>query len=844
MVGHLLLGEADEELLLAGDERPSRFTRVTLPVVGLQRLGGPALEQALCRLPGVVRVVTRAEDNRVIVDFDANRSTISDFLEMIRRAGFTPGSQTLRLRVSGIYCSECTARIEAALKAVPGVFDATMNAVTNEVKVEYSPVVGTLGQLTQAIETAGPYLAVRVAQSTESEVDRETQACEQEISSLMCKGWFAAIVTIPIMILSYPWLFPIFQDWFQSGSVHPRVVELIMAAASFAVLLYSGNQFFIGTWEGLKRRTANMHTLIAVGTGIAWLYSTLTLLFPQIFPADAQSHVYYDVVTGVTALVVLSLAIELKARGRTSKTIREFIRLQAQTAIVLRDGQQQRLPAEEVLVGDMVIVRPGDLIPVDGEVIEGEATIDEMMLTGESRLVSKTLGDEVIGGTFNKTGSFKFLATKVGKDTALANIIRLMQDAQTTKVPVQYDIDRLSNYFTPLVLILAIIGFVVWYNFGPRPSLNYALAVSMATLLIVCPRVLSITTPMMVATGLGLGTVYGIFIRSAHALQTLAKVTTIVLDKTGAITVGRSSLTDIIVAGKWDENEVLRLAASAEKLTDHPLALAIVEAAEERELTLGQAENFDLIPGYGVSASVNGNHILIGNARLMQREGVGLDGFEANVLALAADGKTALYIAIDSEVAAVMAVAHPIKEDAKTAVTALTRLGLEVVMLTGDHEFTARAVARQIGISRVIAEVLPQDKAFSVHKLQLEGKRIATVGHGIHNAPALAQADIGIAIGTGTQLAVEASDVTLIRGNLTGIVTAIQLSRITMRNTYHSLLGIFSYNILGLIIALGALYPFVGLLLSPLLAALVMTSCGTAIVVNANRLSHWKPVKE
>ncbi len=837
-------------------EGTSGPVRLELGVRGLNRSGGPALARALETVPGVNKAAVNVRRGRVAVEYDPARVKVADLLDAIRAAGFSPDGQTIRLKVSGLYCAECVARIEDALKATPGVLDATMNAATNEVKVEYSPLLGDLSLLTKAIESAGPYRAARAAEASEPEMDREAQEAEKEYRSLMRKWWFGAAVGAPTMILSYPWLFPILRDLFPRGSEQLRIIWYAMGIASLAVLIYSGSQFFVGAWEGLKRRSANMHTLIALGTGVAWLYSTVALLFPQLFPSEEFRDVYYDVTVVVTALVVLGLAMEIKAKGRTSEAIKKLIGLQAKTARVLREGQEVDIPVEEVLVNDIVVVRPGEKIPVDGVVIEGHSAVDESMITGESLPVSKTVGDEVIGATINKTGAFKFRATKVGKDTALANIIRLVQDAQGSKVPIQRIVDRVSAYFTPAVMILAILGFVVWYDFGPEPALSYALIVAVTTLIIACPCALGMATPMSLTTGIGLGAQNGILIRSGDALQTAEKLTTIVLDKTGTITKGKPELTDVVTndEGRMTKDAVddkpssfvfvpstlLRLAASVEQSSEHPLAQAIVEGAQARGLKLSDVQAFEAIPGHGVSATVEGRRVLIGNLKLMQREGIALGNLEEKAQTLADEGKTPMYVALDGQAAGVLAVADTLKEDSKEAIAALKKMGLEVAMITGDNERTAKAIARQVGIDRVLAEVLPQDKAFNVQKLQLEGKKVAMVGDGINDAPALAQADIGLAIGTGTDVAIEASDITLIKGSPMGVVTAIQISRATMRNVYQNLVGAFIYNTAGLPIALGVLYPFFGVLLSPLLAALAMSFSSVTVISNANRLKRFR----
>ncbi|MBI5629088.1 MAG: copper-translocating P-type ATPase, partial [Candidatus Rokubacteria bacterium] len=535
------------------------------------------------------------------------------------------------------------------------------------------------------------------------------------------------------------------------------------------------------------------------------------------------------------------LAMELKAKGRTSEAIKKLIGLQAKTARVLRDGQELDIPVEEVLVGDTVVVRPGEKVPVDGTVVDGTSAVDESMVTGESLPVEKQVGDEVIGATMNTTGVFRFRATKVGKDTALANIVRMVQDAQGSKVPIQRIVDVVSGYFTPSVAILAILGFMIWYTFGPEPRVVYGLIVAVTTLIIACPCALGMATPMSLTTGVGLGALNGILIRGGDALQSAEKLQTVILDKTGTITHGKPVLTDVVLGPGVDEATLLRLAGGVEKSSEHPLAAAIVEGAQARGLTLPAPSAFSAIPGHGIEATVEGRVLLLGNAKLMRDRQVELGDLEARAQQLADDGKTPMFAALDGKPAGIVAVADTVKADSLAAIQALKGMRLEVVMMTGDNERTGKAIARQVGIERVLAEVLPQDKAFTVQKLQLEGKRVAMVGDGINDAPALAQADVGFAIGTGTDVAIAASDITLIKGSLRGVVTAIRISRATMRNVYQNLTGAFIYNMLGLPVALGVLYPFSGILLSPLLAALAMSFSSVTVIGNANRLKRWRP---
>ena len=661
-----------------------------------------------------------------------------------------------------------------------------------------------------------------------------------EYRALMRKWWFGAAVGVPTMVLSYPWLIPGLRDVFPRGSDQLWWLWVAMGVASLAVIVYSGNQFFTGAWEALKHRSANMHTLIAVGTGTAWIYSTIALLFPQLFPSAEMTDVYYDVTVVVTALVVLGMAMEVKARGRTSEAIEKLIGLQPKTARVVRGASEVEIPVDEVVVGDVVVVRPGSKIPVDGVVIEGASAVDESMITGESMPVAKGAGDEVIGATMNTTGSLRFRATKVGADTALATIIRMVGDAQASKVPIQRIVDVVSGYFTPAVVILSILGFVIWYDFGPAPAFTYATIVAVTTLIIACPCALGMATPMSLTTGVGLAASHGILIRSGDALQAAKKLDLIVLDKTGTITLGKPAVTDVVPSEGFAADDVLAAAAAAERDSEHPLAAAIVEGAAERGLTAVAPDGFEAVPGHGIRARIGAEAILVGKRAFLEAAGVHAGALEADALRLADEGKTAVYVAIDGRAAGVIAIADPVKPDSAEAIAALRRLGLQVVMITGDNQRTADAIARRVGVDRVLAEVLPQDKALEVRKLQLEGRTVAMVGDGINDAPALAQADVGFAIGTGTDVAIEASDVTLISGSLRGVVAAIEISRATMRNVYQNLFGAFVYNGLGLPIALGVLYPFFGLLLSPILAALAMSFSSVTVISNANRLKRFR----
>ena len=670
-----------------------------------------------------------------------------------------------------------------------------------------------------------------------------TEDRQAEYRSLMRKWWFAAAIGLPTMILSYPWLFPGLSDVFARGSAPLWGLWVAMGAASLAVLVYSGNQFFAGAWEALRHRQANMHTLIAMGTGTAWVYSTVALLFPQLFPSAEMTDVYYDVTVVVTALVVLGMAMEVKARGRTSEAIEKLIGLAPKTARVVRDGVEVEVPVDEVVVGDIVAIRPGAKVPVDGVILEGASALDESMITGESVPVEKRPGDEVIGATINTTGAFRFRATKVGDDTALATIVRMVGDAQASKVPIQRIVDVVSGYFTPAVLILAVLGFVIWYDLGPAPAFAYATIVAVTTLIIACPCALGMATPMALTTGVGLAATHGILIRSGDALQAAKKLDTIVLDKTGTITLGKPAVTDIVPAEGFDDDEVLRLAAGAERDSEHPLGAAIVEGANGRGLRGLAPTAFEAVPGHGIRAQLEGRSLVLGKSSFLQLAGIDVQALDAEAARLADEGKTPVYVAVDGRAAGVIAIADPVKPDSIDAIRTLRSLGLQLVMISGDNRRTAEAIGRTVGIDRVLAEVLPQDKAHEVRKLQLEGRAVGMVGDGINDAPALAQADVGFAIGTGTDVAIEASDVTLISGSLRGVVSAVAISRATMRNVHQNLFGAFVYNGLGLPIALGVLYPPLGLLLSPVLAALAMSFSSVTVIGNANRLKRFKLVE-
>jgi Cu+-exporting ATPase len=811
------------------------LARIELPVLRLQgELDGRAVETAVAGVPGARSAHANTGSGVVTVEYDPQRTNTATLAEALRSAGFRAGGAQTRIGIRDLRCASCVGFIEGDLRATPGVLSASVNAGTQEATVAYLPQQTTLAQLQGVIQDWGYH--TRPAASEEP-VDKQEAEHDREYRSLFRKFLFAAIISLPVLLTAYPQFIPFVRDWSPETL---RLAWLGSALLTLPVLAWSGGHFFTGAWAALKHRAANMNTLIALGTGAAWLYSTVAILFPGLFP-EGTSEPFYDVVAVVIALVVLGQALELRAKGRTSEAIKKLMGLQAKTARVIRDGQELDLPVEEVLVGDVVQVRPGEKVPVDGVILEGSSAVDESMLTGESLPVSKGAGDEVIGATLNKTGAFKFRTTKVGKDTALAQIVKMVQDAQNSKAPIARLADTISGYFVPIVMILAALTFVAWFNFGPQPQLVYALVTSVTVLIIACPCALGLATPMSLMVGIGKGAENGILIRSGEALQTAQALRTVVLDKTGTITKGKPELTNVVTVGAWAADDLLRLVAAVERSSEHPLAEAIVEGAKARNLVLADPTSFEAVPGHGVLATVEGRRLAIGNLKLMQREDIALSDLEQQAAALADQGKTPMFVAINGGAAGMVAVADTVKADSVEAIAALHRMGIEVVMITGDNRRTAEAIAKQVGVDRVLAEVLPEDKAHNVHLLQAKGKKVAMVGDGINDAPALAQADVGLAIGTGTDVAIEASDITLIKGSLRGVVTAIEVSRATMRNIKQNLVGAFIYNVLGVPVAMGLLYPFFGVLLSPLIAGAAMAFSSVTVVSNANRLRAFKP---
>ena len=743
-------------------------------------------------------------------------------------------SAVTELIIDGAGCASCVGKIEGALKAVSGVQQAEMNFAQRTVSVS-----GTAPNeaLIQAVERAGYNAKVSSAESDSDELDEKEQADLAYYKKLMRETWIALALGAPLMA------YALITGEMSVNTTTERIVWLIIGILTLGVLLASGRHFFVGAWKSFLNHSANMDTLIALGTGTAWLYSMVVVFFPEAVPAQAR-HVYFEATAIIIGLIDLGLALEIKARGRTSEAIKRLIGLQAKTARVIRDDKEMDLPIEHVLLDDLVRVRPGEKIPVDGEVAEGRTAIDESMLTGEPMPVEKAKGDEVVAGTLNKTGSIVFRATRVGKDTALAQIINMVKRAQNSKPPIGRLADVISAFFVPVVMITAVISALAWLNFGPTPAIAFAIVSATTVLIIACPCALGLATPMSVMVGVGKAAEAGVLIRNGEALQTASKITAMILDKTGTITLGSPKVTDVVVVSGRTEHEVLQLAASVEAGSEHPLALAIMETAQEKAIELSKASSFNAITARGVEAEVDGRRVLFGNEKLMHERDVTLnvagDDFVQKAQSLAADAKTPMYFAIDGKLAGIIAVADPIKEDSISAIQRLQKNGIRVIMLTGDNRDTAKAVAANVGISEFIAEVLPEDKAKKVQELQMAGEVVGMTGDGINDAPALALANVGFAIGTGTDVAIESADITLMRGSLHGLADAIAVSKATLRNIKQNLFGAFVYNVAGVPVAAGILYPVLGILMNPVIAGAAMAFSSLTVVSNANRLRLFK----
>lgn len=815
---------------------------VTLPIGGMTCASCVRrVERALQKVEGVSEVAVNLATERATVKYNPSVATLPTLRGAVEKAGYTVPTEEALLPIDGMTCASCVRRVEKSLAKLPGVETVAVNLATEQASVRYNPALVNAADFRQAVEKAGYGIraeAQRRAATTdaaeESPTDAEAARRRKDLSALRLKFIVSLAAGVAIMLAMFvplPW--PM------------ETLYYVMFAIATPVQIWAGWQFYKGAWLAARHFSTNMNTLIAVGTSAAYLYSAFITFFPEaVRTAGLVPEAYYDTSTIIIALILMGRYFEARAKGQTSEAIKKLMGLAPRTARVIRDGQEIDLPLEQVQVGDLLRVRPGDKVPVDGLVMDGSSQVDEAMLTGESLPVEKGPGDTVIGGTINKSGSFTFKATRVGKDTALAQIVRLVEEAQGSKAPIQRLADVISSYFVPIVLGLSVLTFGLWYIFGPEPKFTFALVSLISVLIIACPCALGLATPTAIMVGTGKGAEYGVLIRGGEALEGAHKVNAIVLDKTGTLTRGKPSVTDVLLAGgqqpTTDDWQLLRLVASAERGSEHPLGEAIVSKANELGLSLADASSFKAIAGHGIAATVEGRNLLIGNLRLMSEHNIGLDGLGDRAIELASKGKTPMYVAVDSQPAGLVAVADTLKPESREAVRELQALGLEVWMLTGDNKATAEAIAAEVGIKNVMAEVLPEQKSAKVKELQAQGKVVAMVGDGINDAPALAQADLGIAIGTGADVAMEASDITLVGGDVRGVVTAIALSRRTIATIRQNLFWAFIYNVILIPVAAGILFPLFGLLLNPIMAAAAMAMSSVSVVTNSLRLRGFK----
>ncbi|MGB2854185.1 MAG: heavy metal translocating P-type ATPase [Dehalococcoidia bacterium] len=796
------------------------------------------IEKALSETPGVEKATVNFASESAFIEYDTSKVNLARIKNTISQLGYGVATNKSIFPVHGMTCASCVARVEDALSGVPGVISASVNLASDKATVEY--VEGTeLAELRRAVRGAGYELGAEL-----QALEDVTTAAHREIRTLRNRLIIAVIIAVAIMLIGW-------------GPSFVGKSYLLWALAT-PVQFWCGWRFYRGAWGALRHRTADMNTLIAVGTSAAYLYSMVAVLSPGLFAAEGLAlHLYFDTSAMIIALILLGRFLEARAKGQASHAIRKLIGMQPKTAVVMRNGEETKIHVDDVQVGDLILIRPGERVPVDGIVRQGYSSIDESMITGESIPVEKNVGDEVVGATINKTGSLSIEATKVGRETTLARIVKMVEEAQGSKAPVQRLADVVASYFVPVVIGIAIVTFIIWYLVGPNPALTFALLNFVAVLIIACPCALGLATPTAIMVGTGKGAEHGVLIRNGEALERSNQIGTVLLDKTGTLTRGEPVVTDVIATPPSSEEDVLRLAASAEHGSEHPLGQAVLEAALAKKLEIRPASDFNALPGQGVEAWVEGSKLLLGNIGLMKERGFPLNEMEGEASKLFAEGKTIMFLSVDSQVVGMIALADTLKPNSKEAVDALHKMGIETVMLTGDNRRTAEAIAQEVGIDRVLAEVLPERKAAEVQRLQGEGKTVAMVGDGINDAPALAQADIGIAIGTGTDVAMETGDITLISGDLKGIVTAISLSKRTMRTIKQNLFWAFAYNTALIPVAAGVLYLAFGQtgvpsglhfilgdhgFLNPIMAAAAMAASSITVVFNSLRLKRFKPI--
>jgi len=842
--------------------------RIVLPIEGMSCASCAAtVQEALTGATGVGAATVNYATAKAAVDYDDAQTGVAELIKTVRAAGYDCGSASVTFGVEQLHYAPSVAPLEQVLGRVKGVVRAAANQATETVTVDYVPGATTAAALEQAVAQAGFQVAEPIP--AEDPAERERIMRQREIKSLTWKFALAATVAVVAMLGSMLLMAEQADSTFRPVdllgrllmplalrldaalggrlALDPRWLKLGLALLTLPVMAWSGQQFYRGAWAGFRHRTADMNTLIAVGTGAAFLYSLVATLAPGVFTrAGLPADVYYEAVSAIIALILLGRLLEARAKGRTSQAIRRLAGLRARTAHVVRDGKETELAVEAVVPGDLVIVKPGEKIPVDGVVTEGASAVDESMLTGEPLPVPKKIGDEVIGATVNTTGSVTFRALRVGKDSALGQIVQLVEDAQSSKAPIQRLADQVAGVFVPIVIALAITAFVAWFDFGPEPAILFSTIALVTVLIIACPCALGLATPTAILVGTGKAAEHGILVRSGEGLERLSRVRSVLLDKTGTITEGKPTVTHIVTAKRPDGTpiapaEVLKWAAAVEQRSEHPLAAAILRAAKDKQVDILPVEKFAVMEGRGARGTVDRRIIEVISLRHARERSLELGSLGQDADRLAAQGRTPVIVVVNNTVYAVIAISDPIKPTAKDAILHLKKLGLAVTMVSGDSRKGAEAVAKEVAIDDVIPEVLPSQKAELVKKLQQRGGHVVMVGDGINDAPALAQADVGIAIGTGTDIAMEASDVTLIRGDLRGVVTAIQLSKRTLRTIRWNLMWAFAYNVVLIPVAAGVLYPFTGWLLSPVLASAAMAWSSLSVVLNSLTLRRFRP---
>ncbi len=800
---------------------------IDLPITGMTCASCVSrVERALKKTEGVLDASVNLATEKATVQVNEDAS-LDALIETVQSAGYDVDLASATMQIEGMTCAACVSRIEGAILKSPGVLKASVNLATEKATVSYLSTLTHLPEIKKAIEKAG-YQAKEETNKQDEQARQESRA----ETLLKRKVLTAASFTLSIFALMH------LGD---NLGLSPMSSHILLWLLATPVQFWAGWQFYRGAWGAARHRTSDMNTLIAIGTSTAYFYSMVATFFPKVL-ADGgiDSAVYYDTSAAIITLILLGRFLEHRAKRKTSDAIRKLMGVQAKSAHILQEnGEEKEIPLADVAVGDHLVVRPGEKIPVDGDITEGYSAVNESMITGESLPTEKGLGDRVVGGTLNETGRFVFVATQVGAEMALSQIIRLVEEAQGSKPPIAKLADEISAYFVPTVIGIAFVSFCIWFFVGPEPVLTHALFTAVAVLIVACPCALGLATPTSVMVGISRGAETGILIRSGEALQNAHKVTAVVFDKTGTLTHGKPAVTDLISPSE-DKKSLLFYAASAEKGSEHPLAEAILSAAKKEGIVLAKATQFQAIPGKGIQAEIEGKTVLLGTARWLQEEGVEITALQKEAEALAEAGKTPMFVSVNKKPFGVIAVADTVKEDAKSVVTALHQIGLKVILLTGDQKKTAEAIAKVVGIDQVIAEVLPDEKAAQIAALQKEGHRVAMVGDGINDAPALARADVGMAIGTGTDVALAAADMTLVGGHLKGIPTALRLSRATIRNIKQNLFFAFIYNISLIPVAAGVLYPIWGIRLSPILGAAAMGLSSVSVVTNALRLRSFR----